>query len=155
MALMLNAVFTENGAPKDGLTNAVIYIYDLLDNSLIVNGAAVTAVAKGGYKYNFTTYDGDKDYYIVWDSVDLTGHERYAYANIRSSTTSLDGIIEGNITLKQCLASLFARAAGIANGGRTQTINFRNQANTVDRIKLSSVTPEGNRGSTTLDFSDL
>ena len=86
MSLMLNAIFTENGSPKDGLTNTVIYIYDLSDNSLIVNGVAVTAVAKGGYKYNFTTYDGDKDYYIVWDSVDLTGHERYAYVSLRHST---------------------------------------------------------------------
>uniref|UniRef100_A0A6M3KPS5 Uncharacterized protein n=1 Tax=viral metagenome TaxID=1070528 RepID=A0A6M3KPS5_9ZZZZ len=103
---MLNAVFTENGAPKDGLTNAVIYIYDLSDNSLIVNGAAVTAVAKGGYKYNFTTYNGGKDYYIVWDSVDLTGHERYAYANIRNvsdykadvSALAVEANVEGHVT---------------------------------------------------------
>lgn len=106
MSLMLNAVFTENGAPKDGLTNAVIYIYDLSDNSLIVNGAAVTAVAKGGYKYNFTTYNGGKDYYIVWDSVDLTGHERYAYANIRNvsdykadvSALAVEANVEGHVT---------------------------------------------------------
>ena len=152
---MLNAVFTENGSPKDGLINAVIYIYDLSDNSLVVNGASVSAVAKGGYKYDFITYSGDKNYYIVWDSVDLVGHERYAYANLRSFTTSLEGVVEGTITLKQCLATLLSRAAGMTLGGGTATIKFRNQANTVDRIKMSSVSSKGNRGSTTLDFSDL
>lgn len=85
MALMLNAVFTENGTPKTGLSNTVIYIYDLADDSLAVNGDAVSEVAVGGYKYNFTTYDASKDYYVVFDSVDLTGHERYAYMSIRNT----------------------------------------------------------------------
>lgn len=81
---MLSVVVTENGTPKTGLAAGVIYIYDLFDNSLAVNGAAVSEVAKGGYKYNFTTYDNTKDYFVVWDFTGdgLSGDEAYAYQSI-------------------------------------------------------------------------
>jgi len=82
MAKMLKAIFTENGSPKAGLSNAVIYITDTSDDSLVIDGAAISEIGGGQYKYNFSTYNKLKDYFVVWDSVDLTGEERYAYSEI-------------------------------------------------------------------------
>ena len=95
---MLMVTLTNDGAPATGLTDVVIYIYDLSDNSLVVDGAAVTEVARGGYKYDFTDYDEDLDYFVSWDaSVELAGDENHAEQFIPARTYELadkDDIID-------------------------------------------------------------
>jgi hypothetical protein len=75
------AIFTELGAPKTGLT-PLVYIYRLDTDALVVNGAAMTEVGNGQYKYTFAAWDRSIDYSVICDSVTLTGSERYAYSSI-------------------------------------------------------------------------
>jgi hypothetical protein len=67
----------------------------------------------------------------------------------------LDEVVEtgGTITMRQVLMAVLAFVGGRTNGGGTATINFRNQANTVNRIQQTTVDADGNRGGVTLDFS--
>ncbi len=67
---------------------------------------------------------------------------------------TLDGTIEGTLTLQQAISVLVALAAGKCDGGATATIHFRNQADDTDRITLV-VDAEGDRSATTIDVSDL
>jgi len=78
--MIILAYFSENGIPKTGLS-PVLYIYDLSDDSLVIDGEAMSEVAQGGYKYDFVAFDGTKDYYIICDSVTLIGSERYLYGS--------------------------------------------------------------------------
>ena len=81
--MIITAVFSENGSPKAGLS-PVVYVYDLSDDSLVVNGEAMLEVGQGGYKYNFAGFDRKKDYYVVCDGGEaLVGAERYSYGSSR------------------------------------------------------------------------
>lgn len=64
----------------------------------------------------------------------------------------LDDPIEGTITLRQSLRVMLAYLAGRANGGGTATVNFRDQANTKNRISMA-VDSSGNRSAVTLDVT--
>jgi hypothetical protein len=72
--------FTYNGAVATGLT-PLIYIYDLADNSVEVNGASMTHVANGIYKYSFTTYDYTMDYAVFVDANTANVDVRYWYGD--------------------------------------------------------------------------
>lgn len=74
------AFFTKAGTPQNGLS-ATITITDLSDDSVIVNGAAMTHSNNGIYKYNFTAYNYKKEYsYLCDGSATLTDAERYKFA---------------------------------------------------------------------------
>ena len=64
---------------------------------------------------------------------------------------TLAGAIEGAITLKQAIQAILAFSAGIAAGGGTTAITFRDQANSKDRIAMT-VDANGNRSVVSLDF---
>jgi hypothetical protein len=64
----------------------------------------------------------------------------------------LDGAVEGTITLRQATRVLLAYLAGRANGGGTATVNFRDQANSKNRIAMT-VDSNGNRSAVTLDLT--
>ena len=49
---------------ETGLT-VTVDIRKISDNSLVVDGASMTELADGAYKYSFTTYDPTIEYYIV------------------------------------------------------------------------------------------
>lgn len=75
------ASFTNAGVPQTGLT-PTIRIWDVTDTTsqLVVNNAAMTEIGDGGYKYAFTAYDGQRDYYIRCDGgAGLPDSERYTY----------------------------------------------------------------------------
>lgn len=74
-----------------------------------------------------------------------------AALNDLSVADILGGTIEGAITLSQVLQVLLAFTSGLANGGGTPTINFRNLADTKDRIRMS-VNAAGDRLTVTLDL---
>lgn len=74
------AFFTNNGTPTLGLT-PTIRIRDVVTNALLVTDALMSEVGDGHYKYDFITYDKDKDYSIRCDGgISLTISERYTYA---------------------------------------------------------------------------
>jgi hypothetical protein len=76
----ITTVYTQDGAPKTGLT-PTIDIWQISNNTKVVDGEAMTEVGGGIYKYTFTTYNKDQEYSIICDGgVTLTASERYTYA---------------------------------------------------------------------------
>lgn len=79
--VVIMSAFQNNGAPATGLT-PVITIYDLSDNSVVVNAQNMTEVANGIYKYSFASYDYTKDYAIYVDgTATLNDVDRYQYGS--------------------------------------------------------------------------
>lgn len=74
------------------------------------------------------------------------------YDNEVSVSDIFTGIIEGTITFEQLQRILLSRAAGKADGGGGTSINFRDQADTKDRITMT-VDPVGDRASVIVDGS--
>jgi len=72
--------FTDDSLPKTGLT-PTIKIRDVSDGSILINGASMTEVGDGFYRYDYTTYDSEKDYAIICDGgISLSDVDRYVYA---------------------------------------------------------------------------
>lgn len=105
MSLLITAYFSDGGSPKTGLS-PTIDIYDLSDNSLDIDGGAMTEVGGGFYKYTFTAHDNTKDYAIICDgTATLSGSERYAISTtgdagdvnqILADTNELQGLISSS-----------------------------------------------------------
>lgn len=64
----------------------------------------------------------------------------------------LDDPVEGALTMRQVLRIMLSSLAGKSNGGGTASINFRNYADTLNRI-AATVDANGNRTAITLDGS--
>jgi len=74
--MLIMTFFTDNGVPKTGLTPSLSIIDS--DGNVAVNAQSMTEISLGFYKYNFSTYDEDKDYGIVSDGgSSLSDNERY------------------------------------------------------------------------------
>lgn len=67
MAYRITSYFSENNEPKTGLT-PIISIFDLSDNSLVIDEAEMSEIGLGGYQYDFTTYDPTKQYWVIADA---------------------------------------------------------------------------------------
>jgi hypothetical protein len=89
----VTAFFTSEGVPTTGLS-ALISIWRVSDNSLLVNDAAMTEVAGGWYKYDFSAYDASVDYAIRCDgSATLLGNDRYKFAANNENAANVDAIL--------------------------------------------------------------
>ena len=76
--------FTDDGSPKTGLA-PTIKIRDVSDGSLLVNGFSMPEVGDGFYRYDYSSYDSEKDYAIVCDGgISLSDADRYVYAGNES-----------------------------------------------------------------------
>ncbi len=74
------AFFTNKGTPETGLS-ATIDVWKL-DGTQVVTAQAMTEIAGGFYKYDFTAYDEDIDYVIRGDgSATLSGSDRYVFSS--------------------------------------------------------------------------
>lgn len=83
------AFFTENGTPKTGLSPTINIWED--DGTQVVNTAAMTEIASGFYKYDYTNYDDTKDYIIIADGgATLPTHERYNYSSNETGSIKTD-----------------------------------------------------------------
>ena len=90
--MIIISFFTEQGAPKSGLS-PTIDIVDIELDSLVVNGASMTALTTmtHGYYYDFTTYDETKKYAITVDGgAALNNLDRYQFATNEGSTIETD-----------------------------------------------------------------
>ncbi len=98
--MWVTVCFTNTGTPATGLS-PTIRIRDLSDNSLVVTDAAMTEVGDGWYKYDFTTYDNEKDYAIRCDgTATLSGSDRYAFVgsaevNMDDKVTTIRQVLTG------------------------------------------------------------
>ena len=76
----LLAFFTDKGDPKTGLS-PTIDVWKL-DGTQVITAQAMTEIAGGFYKYDFTTYDEDINYVIRADGTDtLSGSDRYVFSS--------------------------------------------------------------------------
>lgn len=82
MAHYFTAFFRENGTPKTGLSPK-IDVYDLADNSKLVDAGPMTEVGGGFYKYLYTPYDSDESYAAIADGTATLKNptERYVPCN--------------------------------------------------------------------------
>lgn len=84
---IITAFFTHLSQPKTGLTPTIdIWELDPTNpavNTLVVNDGSVTEIGGGWYRYDFLTYDYDKDYTMTIDggAAGLTPQERYKIAS--------------------------------------------------------------------------
>ena len=81
--MIIISFFTEEGAPKSGLS-PTIDIVDIEADTLVINSASMTALTTmtHGYYYDFTTYDETKKYAITVDGgVVLNNLDRYQFAS--------------------------------------------------------------------------
>ena len=75
--------------------SATITIYNLADNSVVVNGAAMSEIGTSGvYKYNFTAYDGSLDYLYRSDGGAALGDYRYKFWVKLNTTQWVMGVYE-------------------------------------------------------------
>lgn len=76
---MITAAYTNNGVPATGLS-ATVRVWELTGDTLVVTDAAMTEVAGGVYKYNFSTATPGTTYAVRCDgSATLTGYDRYVF----------------------------------------------------------------------------
>lgn len=76
--MILFAFFTNQGSPATGLSPTIDIWKD--DGNQVVTAQAMTEIAGGFYKYDFTTYDETLDYCFRADGTDtLQTNERYLF----------------------------------------------------------------------------
>jgi len=78
--LRIFTVFTNNGTPQTGLSPTI----DIrtANGTLVINNATMTEVGGGGYRYDFTSYNGGIDYLFVADGGStLSDSDRYQYGS--------------------------------------------------------------------------
>lgn len=90
------AIFTVDGVGETGLSTTV-NIWQVNDNSLVVNSASMTEIASGFYKYNYTSFSNSLDYVVQCNGgATLDNSERYLFGVSKSNTNyySLSSDIE-------------------------------------------------------------
>ena len=134
----IGVTFLDNGADRTELT-PTINIYDMSNNSKVINAAAVPEIAEGGYKYDFSTYDASKNYYWKMDAgAAVPNRERYrrgwtgllgavpdAQAGINGGLPTVDAndYIAGIQGTKNVLDNLNDLSAAQVNAEMVDTLN--------------------------------
>ena len=76
MSNWITAHFEQNGVAKTGLTPTVT-VYDLSDDSVDVSAQAMSEIANGFYKYDFSEFNITKDYSGFADAASAAVDDRY------------------------------------------------------------------------------
>lgn len=84
MHKIISVLFTSQGVPTEGLTPTIdIYELNLLTtttNTLIVDDGDTIEIGGGWYRYDFLTYDPEKNYVYTFDGgATLNDFDRYKY----------------------------------------------------------------------------
>ena len=91
------AFYLDNGNPALGLS-PTLKIWDIESSSLIIDGAVMTELSSGIYKYEFIIYDSSKFYSILCDAGIVSG---LTYRHSFGSTTD-----DYSVQLNEISASL-------------------------------------------------
>jgi len=136
--------FADIGVPKTGLS-PVIDIWEL-DGTHVINNQAMTEIAGGFYKYNFTSYDATKDYVIRSDSVTLSGSERYAYSSNehKKELDVLQALIGKNYRLKNITRDDAGNMTAGTVVGYANATDANNDTNAIVTLTVTG-TAENNR----------
>lgn len=141
------AYFSENGSPKTGLSPTIIARKDS-DGTVVVNGLGMTETGNGFYRYTYAAQDFSEGYHYIADSVTLTGSERYAVGHEPAWSKVVEGALTEHDILRGLLAVFMAKRTGMGTG----ITNFRDQANTKNRI-AATLDGDGNVTAITLDLT--
>ncbi|MCK5616729.1 hypothetical protein KAR91_83480 [Candidatus Pacearchaeota archaeon] len=147
--MWVKAYFEESGSPKTGLSPTVT-IYDMTDDSVVVNAAPMPEVAAGFYKYDFSAVDRTKEYTVIADSVTLSGNEQYAVTDIDKSDFETE--IEAGYSAKEILRLITATTVNKVSGAQDEIQKFRDVADTKDRV-VARVDKKDNRLNITRDVT--
>lgn len=167
-----------DGASITRATNGTISVYK--GNSLTQSVAGVTDTEDfdsltGVHHCRITTasdatfYSAGNDFNVVLSGATIDGkvvnaplahfsiqnryQDKAGYGLSAASVDAiLDEVVEGTLTLRQIVRITLAALVGESNGGGTGTINFRDQADTKNRIS-ASVDSNRNRTAVTVDGS--
>jgi hypothetical protein len=113
----------------------------------MIQSAAATIVSTGGSALTAEEHDKLMLTSEPGDAMTLTASERETLAN---AILSLPDGVEFDISLKTAISAILATVAGVATGGGTANIAFRNANNTSDRLTMV-VDANGNRSSVTIN----
>ena len=128
-AEMVLVYFSEAGAAKTGLT-ATIDIIDVADASVDVNDGALTELASGWYKHDFSGIDATKTY--VWyadGSSSLCDAERYIEGVINLTTAKVNAEVVDVLktdTITELSAGAPAKNPTLETAIMLQYMNLRN-----------------------------
>jgi hypothetical protein len=112
--------------------------------------ARLTA-ARAGYLDNLTNLDAAISSRSSHGDPDPNGYIDAAISSVSSGSVLTD-VLEGTMTVEEALRLILAAVAGLSNGGGTNTLNFRDLANSKNRLQLT-VDADGNRTAVTADGS--
>ena len=151
--MLITAYFSQNGAPKTGLT-PTIKIWDATNDSQVVS-TAMTEIddteTSGWYKYSFTANTPTIDYvYYIDGGATLAASERYASGS--SAGLGLTTEVESTITLGEMLRVMFSWMTGLSSGGGSDLVQSRDYLNSKPRVSMWA-DERGNRSKVTLDGS--
>lgn len=154
--MIITSYFTENGAPKTGLTPQLTAWN--LAGVMQLNAVAMTEIAGGWYYYDWVAYNDATDYVFRADGgAGLVDFERYNFATnaiareVYESVSDIFGhVVEGALTFEEYIRVIYAGLANLSGGGGTNTLNFRDLADTKNRI-LATVDGSGNRLAVVVD----
>ena len=88
---MFLVIFTNNGVRQTGLS-PTIDIYDLANNSKVINAASMTEVGAGFYKYDFLGQDSDKDYVAIVDGTASISNDAERYIPLASGIGEAEAV---------------------------------------------------------------
>jgi len=92
--MIITVYFSEAGAAKTGLS-PTIDITDVADGSLDINDGAMTELANGWYKYDFSAADATKQYVYLCDGgAGLVGPERYIEGKIDITLAKINAEVD-------------------------------------------------------------
>ena len=149
--MYFTAYFTDDGSPKTGLS-PTITVYDLSDSSKVVDGANMTEVALGLYKYQYTSYDSEKDYVGRADGGATLTAAAERYVPVSSGINAIGETVEGTVTLVRAVRAILSVFAAKRIGMRTLNTKFRDQGDSKDRLDVT-LDAQGNITAVTLDLT--
>lgn len=112
--------------------------------------------APGVYLFDMTQAETNADLIVLQaasSTADIEFRPVIIYTKTAAPTVAeiLAGTVEGTLELKQSLQAIFSFCAGLASGGGTAQIKYRDHADTKNRI-TETVNANGNRTAVTLDL---
>jgi hypothetical protein len=134
---VVDAILVDTGTTLDGKIDVIDGIVDAI---LVDTGTTLDS--------KINTIDSIVDDILVDTGTTIPG----LIAALPTVDLIHDEVVEGTITLRQAIRLLIAYVCGKANGGGTSTLNYRDQADALNRITLT-VDASGNRSAVTLNVT--
>jgi len=120
----------------------------------IVTAGSATEIGDGLYRYLLAagSVDEPAEYIAVFKAAGTTVVQNHIPALWVIDRGAVDPVIENSKSMFEMMRIMYAALAGIASGGGTTEVTFRDDADSKDRI-VATVDEDGNRSAVVLDGS--